>query len=46
MVKFRPFAPVAQWTERQPPELKSTVRVRAGVHTTAVTGGFCFDPFG
>jgi hypothetical protein len=31
MVKFCSPAPVAQWTERQPPELKSTVRVRAGV---------------
>lgn len=40
MVKFRSFAPVAQWTERQPPELKRTVRVCPGVHNiAAITGG-------
>ena len=45
MVKFRSFAPIAQWTERQPPELKSAVRVCVGVpEKTACEGGFLFRP--
>ncbi len=38
----RTFAPVAQWTERRPPEPKRTVRVCPGVLTNRRKAVFCY----